>query len=454
MAVLGGGIGGSATAFFLSELFEDTDENVSIDLWERTDRIGGRVYSVPFAGSKYEAGASILHSSNRYADSLSRRFGLHRQDKDADSASDLMGIFDGEDIVFEESAWSLVTLARLAHRYGLDLLRMQSLISSMLHQFANVYSYQKMGVAFQDVGQMLSAMSHKFPDLMRHSFRDQLFNMSLSNRTIDELVQGISMVNYGQPVSQLHAFVGAVSSAGADLSGSLWNIAGGNEQLAQQLAARSAARLLLQREAQQLQLLPNGSFSVKDGDGREESYDVVVIAHPLRRSQLTFRGFSRFDAQVIADAQAQGAVTDMHRTVASFVSGKRSANFASHRLNSLIVCRDKYFFQSIAKLRAVANTRANASEVFKIFSPQPLTSDQLALLFDHVQDIHVIPWLAYPEYRLLQADFPRFQLRPGLWYVNAIESAASAMEMSLISAKNAAIAAHAFLLRSHGTRHV
>ena len=62
----------------------------------------------------------------------------------------------------------------------------------------------------------------------------------------------------------------------------------------------------------------------------------------------------------------------------------------------------------------------------------------IGLLFDKYDDIRFVGWQAYPEYKP-NMDLPPFILYDKLYYVNAIESAASAMEMSLIGAKNAAL---------------
>jgi prenylcysteine oxidase/farnesylcysteine lyase len=48
-------------------------------------------------------------------------------------------------------------------------------------------------------------------------------------------------------------------------------------------------------------------------------------------------------------------------------------------------------------------------------------------------------WLAYPHYDSISLPLPKFILFPGIYHVNAIEWAASAIEMSLIGGKNAAL---------------
>ena len=63
IAIIGSGIGGSATAHFVREIF---GENAQISVFEKADRMGGRLATVDFAGETFEAGGSIIHPKNLY----------------------------------------------------------------------------------------------------------------------------------------------------------------------------------------------------------------------------------------------------------------------------------------------------------------------------------------------------------------------------------------------------
>ena len=76
--------------------------------------------------------------------------------------------------------------------------------------------------------------------------------------------------------------------------------------------------------------------------------------------------------------------------------------------------------------------------VWKVFSRKPLTDDQKRKLFPKATGSKEVIWLAYPHYTPPEKFLP-FVLDEGVFYVNAIEWAASAMEMSSLSAKNAAL---------------
>ena len=75
--------------------------------------------------------------------------------------------------------------------------------------------------------------------------------------------------------------------------------------------------------------------------------------------------------------------------------------------------------------------------VYKLFSRREFTGAELAEMFTNMTVTHTVPWLAYPSYSLTD-DLSLFELMPGLYYQNRIEWAASAMEMSVIAARNVA----------------
>ena len=71
VAVIGYGVGGTATAYFLRELLGD-----SVELHVFSDgRVGGRAGIVKIAGKSFEAGAANIHKKNRYVNGLSAKLG-------------------------------------------------------------------------------------------------------------------------------------------------------------------------------------------------------------------------------------------------------------------------------------------------------------------------------------------------------------------------------------------
>ena len=63
IAIIGAGIGGSSCSHFIRELF---GSQATIDVFEATDRIGGRLDTVEVAGKRFESGGSIIHPDNKH----------------------------------------------------------------------------------------------------------------------------------------------------------------------------------------------------------------------------------------------------------------------------------------------------------------------------------------------------------------------------------------------------
>lgn len=142
--------------------------------------------------------------------------------------SQLYGIWNGDDFVFQESNYETMTIAKLVYRYGLDPVYLHSYVKSILDDFEKIYQLQDDGHGFVNVTDMLSAMSDQFPSMLGISINDHLQSLGYSSRVINELVQATLVVNYGQEID-VQSFVGCVSVAGA--GSSLWSVKGGNNRV-------------------------------------------------------------------------------------------------------------------------------------------------------------------------------------------------------------------------------
>lgn len=93
----------------------------------------------------------------------------------------------------------------------------------------------------------------------------------------------------------------------------------------------------------------------------------------------------------------------------------------------------------------------NLPPVVKIFSLRPLEEEELSKMFSPMHKVVVEDWLAYPHYNAsLTPDLGSFTLAPGLFYTSRVEWSASAMEMSVLAAKNVANLATKYWLGNQG----
>ncbi|XP_009986313.1 PREDICTED: prenylcysteine oxidase 1, partial [Tauraco erythrolophus] len=344
----------------------------------------------------------------------------------------LAGIYNGEEFVFEESSWYIVNLLKLLWHYGLNPLRMYMWVEDILDKFMRIYRYQTHDYAFSSNERLLHALGDKF---------------------INEVVCPAMRVNYGQGVN-INGFVGAVSLAGVE-SG-LWSVKGGNKLVCTGLIYASKAdvipgtvlsieqKIRPRRTGDPVKLyqVTYNTTSGVTGD----TYDIVVIAAPLSRkmASITFKNF---------DPPVPEFPNLYHQTVTTLVHGRLNTSFFGYQDPSafhfgaiLTTENPKLFINSLGVVSPVEDKGGEGklplqSAVWKVFSEEVLTKEQLNLLFSSYDSVKVKKWLAYPHYSPPE-KCPPIILHDKIYYLNGIERAASAMEMSVIAAKNAALLAY------------
>lgn len=291
-----------------------------------------------------------------------------------------------------------------------------------------IYGLQENGQAFDNVHDLLAAMDPTFVDYLNVSVKDAYVkDEGLSESIVDELVQASLRCNYGQ-TTNVHEFVASVSMAGMD--GTLWCVNGGNRRVAERLLEQSKAKLY---EDYVLSVTQNQTKFTVTTATQSDTYDYVVIATPLSQNQRIPLKFNNFPAPITP-------IGDYHQTVSTLVLGqlnrKKFPEFAAGEPAIIINTNDDDFFNSIGNLQGINGTENH--DAWKVFSKKPLTDNEIDQLFERHSEVKIIDWLAYPRYALPYV--PRtFSLAPKVYHINAIEYAASAMEMSCIGAKNVAL---------------
>lgn len=70
--IVGGGIGGTSTAYFLRQLF---GKNAKIDIFEKK-QVGGRLVTTNIGDNEIEAGGTLIHSQNMYMVNFTKLLGI------------------------------------------------------------------------------------------------------------------------------------------------------------------------------------------------------------------------------------------------------------------------------------------------------------------------------------------------------------------------------------------
>ncbi|XP_038016283.1 prenylcysteine oxidase 1 isoform X2 [Motacilla alba alba] len=445
IAVVGGGIGGSAAAYFLRQKFGGS---VQLHVLEKA-ALGGRLHTLDVEGASYEAGGSVIHPLNLHMKHFVKELGLSV----ASPQGSLAGVYNGEEFVFEESSWSFINLLKLLWHYGLNPLRMSMWVEDILDKFMRIYRYQMHDYAFSSNERLLHALGgDDFTRLLNQSIDEAMQRAGFSQKFINQVVCPAMRVNYGQGVT-INGFVGAVSLAG--VQSGLWSVKGGNKLVCSGLIDSSKAEVIpgtvvaIEPKTRhtrggdpvQLYEVTYNTSSGLTGD----TYDIVVIAAPLGRkmANITFRNF---------DPPIPEFPNPYHQTVTTLVHGRLNTSFFGYQdpqafhLGAIFTTDNpKLFISSLGVVTPVGDAGTGGklplpSVVWKVFSNEELTKEQLSLLFSSYDSVKVKPWLAYPQYSAPE-KFPPLVLHEQLYYLNGLERAASAMEMSAIAARNAALLA-------------
>lgn len=235
----------------------------------------------------------------------------------------------------------------------------------------------------------------------------------------------------------------AFAGAGEDL----WSINGGNKLLPESLAKYSNSHVLFNTKVVAIDYIEDRQFKVHfvrlDVNQPESTiYDYVILATPLTSDNvIRFENFTKQNDLLNNVFEKY----HMHQTVATFVKGSPLKQYRNLSIMSCDISSEiketGSFFTSIAQLSPVEPKvfESKPTGVYKIFSNNPLNPHDLYSLFDDVEYSQQIKWHAYPEYNRVTQPFPPFRIRSGIYYLNAIEWAASAIEMSLIGGKNVAL---------------
>lgn len=218
----------------------------------------------------------------------------------------------------------------------------------------------------------------------------------------------------------------------AGMDGSLWAVKGGNKQIPERLLEISNVHLIREYVTQVIR--NNESYTLITNNRKSSTYDYVVFAAPLAENQKVPVTFSNVSLSL-------NKIGKYHRTVSTLIIGKIKKTIFSPLYDELlptfvIANNDNEFFNSVSNVEGVNET--SSLNVWKVFSQNPLTNNQINQLFQSTSDIKVVDWLAYPHYQV-PTESQNFHISERLYHINAIEWAASAMEMSCIGAKNVAL---------------
>ncbi|XP_072341682.1 prenylcysteine oxidase 1-like [Scyliorhinus torazame] len=287
--------------------------------------------------------------------------------------------------------------------------------------------------------------------MTRHSIDEALQNIGVGQRFLDEMITPVLRLSSGQSVN-INAFVGMISLLRADSD--LWTVGGGNKLVCSGLLYAAKVNVVKgtvtsihsKRRPQR-----NGEFvhlyEVNYSQGSvagHSAYDLVILATPLHPSKSPIRFHDPAQPISVHSSRYQEKVVTLVAGClnASYFGQERSEPFRPTAITTTAHAGNLILAASIAvPVTEVPDRQPPAcARVWRLLSPEPLAAAEVSRLFPSPQAVREARWLAHPRYSPSD-EAPPFVLHRHLYHLNAVEWAASTMEVMAISAKNAALLA-------------
>lgn len=478
---VGAGAAGSSSAYYLrqflknSTIFHGDGDNfpVEITVFEERAYVGGRsttVNAYDDPAEPVELGASIFVSVNHNLVSAAEQLGLVVSSADEvgqrvqDEPSDVLGVYDGEQLLFTVPDGKWWSWAKLIYRYGPTApWRTQKLAESVVSKFltmyqAPVFPFASLSRAVQDIGlQTITGVTGL----------QFLEANGITGRFAQELIQASTRVNYGQNLGLIH---GVETMVCMSTDGAM-SVQGGNWRIFHGMVNSSKVDLKLQTAVTALSRADDAQeWTVtynSDGMIRKEIYDAVILAGPLQYAHLAIKPALEKVPDVIPYATVHVTLFASPRRLDPTYFGLKAGQLVPQVVLTTLTeaeqANEKVMrgegkdavgsvgFFSVSTLRSVSRPPNDTAEyLYKVFSPEEFGDEKVKQMLGCTGDdgpeqegkktitwMHRHVWKAYP-YEYPRVTFEDIKLAPGLWYTAGIESFISTMETSSLMGMNVA----------------
>ena len=416
VAIVGAGIAGGSLAWFLRERLGEQDR---IDVYEASERVGGRLRAVSLNGTRFEAGGKHIHERNRCIGSFVDRLGLDRQSVGHGDAGRI-GVWDGDRFAVTTSPSKPVTLFRLLSRYGLSPRRARNRTRAVADRFDDIYDHP--GTAFATPTALLGSVG--LADLQSQSGHEYLTDSGVDPQFVNELIAGTTRTIYGQDPA-LNAF--ACLTALTGMGGDTYTLGLSNATLCDRLFTAAEATVRTETPVERVTLGPDGARLTASTGSRD--YDAVCLATPAESAGIELSGVTR---------PAGYGDREISKLSVAYVAGRLDPEaFGEQSPEDVpeVVVTSVDSTAGFVHLRDVSERAGRPA--YKLTTQGGATPELLDSLFATVDETAEVSWRAFPR---LDPELPTppFRLADGLYYVNAMESIVSTMETQAIAARSVA----------------
>lgn len=271
IGIIGAGIGGCAAAYYLHQKLPDSE----IYIFDKLDRVGGRLYHRQIESITNELGATFFHTVNKNMMNFVTEFNLPV----IEYVFPRFGIWNGNEIIFTSSRNSLVTNLKLLFRYRMTALKLNGLIKTAKKRVLELYKpdqpiYTNLKELFT-VGNIHEWIGTPFDELLR--------SMGISQKFVEEIIEPSTRMIYSQNAG-IGSFAGLATLISSDGT-PLYKLKEGNSALTVQMVKSSNAQVKLSTEIQEIKEL-NGKFQLNYDEALND-FDAIILAAPLEQAKLT-----------------------------------------------------------------------------------------------------------------------------------------------------------------------
>ena len=410
LAVIGAGIGGCSAAYFARKYLPYS----KVTVYERGNRVGGRVLTFDEGQKKSELGAAFLNSTNRTVCDLVKEMKL--EVKKLEDTADI-AVWNGTEIIFKSSQPMFYNLLKLIASYKLSVPKILFGLREAKKKIERFYRKEKPAEfweLFESAG---------LDRWYRKRFDQILVEMGIDSKFIDEIVTPITRIIYSQDAA-LGGFAG-LSSLLRVYGGSIYRLMDGNDVLPRRLLEASDSKVKLDSKVESVERTSKGSFRVIVRDNTS-IVDGVIIATPLEAADITFEGVATQEPQA----------REYQKIYIKLMKGEVNSRYfnldKSAELPAMILTTK----EADPITRFSINKATKDESLVTVTSKEPIGNDILGEIFKNGRTILDHTWsAAYPVFKPTER-LPSTFIDKGLIFLNAIESAASSLESSTFAALN------------------
>ncbi|MEA5118645.1 MAG: FAD-dependent oxidoreductase [Propionicimonas sp.] len=434
VAIVGAGAAGTATAWRLRELLGG---EIALTVFERGPHVGGRAWDVPFAGTRVEVGASLVHSADRYAHTLidfagARAVPLAQITGEPNDGA----LWTTGGLAARRRGRSTAASRGIARYAGpAAALRLTGSVKEFAERWARIYPLQAAGSGYDTVDDLLQALDLRPETLV--SLWAHLRAHGVAERAIDEIAAAAVGARYGQGV-EVNAVAGEFVLAAAGLAGGQQvAIEGGSWTLLDRTLRKLKTEIRLKTAVTGVEgrmLAGSPSYRLSTTTGEVGDFDAVVIAAPLALAGLRLR------ADGLPLTFPLHRYQEMHTTL---VAGELSSGYFGsppHRRLPGRILATPSAGAPFSSVVLAGRSPTRQVPIYRITSnARPAGRELVGQLFSRVDDVYHFAWpAAAPVLTPGTAHLP-FELRPGLFYACAGETVASAVEVEAVGGVNTAL---------------